>query len=116
MLDDDDPPHEDELRRRLLEELRSIRPLLEEGQSKNAAKHDDIPMLVDVVDAPRDQKPAAIEAAPRTRNAMRDAMVVDTDRLVDDLLDEFLPQIESRLRELLQARLQQLTRTTPQKK
>lgn len=65
----------------------------------------DIPLLVDIVDLPA----AAANSAARAQSPdLHAALAIEATFLVDELIDEFLPLIEARLRERLEARLREL--------
>lgn len=68
----------------------------------------DIPLLVDIVEP-------AVPAEPDVHAAL----AIEAAFLIDELVDEYLPQVEARLRERLEARLRELStatlRETPQR-
>ena len=69
----------------------------------------EVPVLRDVVASPA---PAAPAPRPLTRDA-RAALGVEAAFLVDEVLDEFLPRIEARLRERLDERIRAWLESDP---
>ncbi len=70
----------------------------------------DIPLLVDIVEpaAPAGPVPGATQSAPDVPAAL----AIEATFLIDELVDEYLPRIEARLRERLEARLRELSAAT----
>lgn len=107
----------------LLEDLEAIRALLGDDQA-DLDPHS-IPVLSHVVDAPAADAALAAEAPlpkePAVRTAFRslaerhlDHQLRDTaEQVVQDVIDDFLPQIEAELRRRLDERAAELIRTPP---
>lgn len=107
----------------LLEDLQAIRALLGDDQAN--LDPESIPLLSRVVDAPlADTTPAAEQAEPKepaVRTAFRslagrhlDHQLRDTaEQVVQDVIDDFLPQIEAELRRRLNERAAELIQTPP---
>ena len=108
-------------RRELLGDLQSISTLLDVPPMNTPLKQPDIPVLNDIVDVPDLERPreAALQndsaraaASIVSRDELRDVLEIEAVRIVDELMDEYLPQIEARLRERLEARQRELVRAT----
>ncbi len=107
----------------LLEDLNAIRALLGDDQAN--LDPDSIPVLSQVVDAPAaDTVPAVEQTAPKepsVRSAFRslaerhlDHQLRDTaEQVVQEVIDDFLPQIEAELRRRLNERADALIQTPP---
>ena len=116
------PPH----KAHLLDDLESIRALLGDQDPpvlNDTLDPDSIPMLSDVVEVERAPAAAApIEAEPR-EPAVRTAFRTLAERHLDhelrtaaqlilqDVIDDFVPQIEAELRNRLEARAEQVIRS-----
>ncbi|MCP8463362.1 DNA polymerase III subunit chi [Pseudomonas sp. ZM23] len=108
-----DPDH-------LMDDLKSIRELLGESDNEpplltESFEPDNIPLLSDVVaPAPRAPEPATVAPAPtgnpppagldRLDLELRSAAQL----ILQDVIDDFVPQIEAELQRRLEARLQRL--------
>jgi hypothetical protein len=94
----------------LIDELQSVSAALCAPDAAAAPQLDDIPVLLDVVDlTPASRRGAASAAgAPADPRAV---LEIEAASLVDDLIDEFLPLVEARLRELLEERVRPLLGT-----
>lgn len=64
----------------------------------------DIPLLVDIVELASPEAPDSPPPAPDVQAAL----TIEASFLIDELVDEYLPRIEARLRERLEARLREL--------
>ena len=101
------PEHSDP-RQGLIDELQSLSATLDPS-GHGAPGYGDIPVLQDVVDLPRAAAatgPLIAAFAPGVD--LGAALEVEALSIVDDLMDEFLPLIEARLRERLEERMRQL--------
>ncbi|MBP8926142.1 MAG: hypothetical protein KBG75_09810 [Pseudomonadales bacterium] len=74
----------------------------------------DIPLLIDIVEpaAPAEPAPGATQPAPDVPAAL----AIEATFLIDELVDEYLPRIEARLRERLETRLRELSAATLREK
>ena len=74
----------------------------------------DIPLLVDIIEpaAPLGPASGATQPAPDVHAAL----AIEAAFLIDELVDEYLPRIEARLRERLEARLRELGSATQREK
>lgn len=106
----------------LLEDLETIRALL--GDDQASLDPDSIPVLSQVVDAPAEPAGAIEPSEPRepaVRTAFRslagrhlDHQLRETaEQVVQEVIDDFLPQIEAELRRRLDERAAELIRTPP---
>lgn len=107
----------------LLEDLEAIRALL--GDDQASIDPDSIPVLSQVADAPSASIAAAPGQAepkePAVRTAFRslagrhlDHQLRDTaEQVVQEVIDDFLPQIEAELRRRLNERAAELIQTPP---
>ena len=107
----------------LLDDLEAIRALLGDDQAN--LDPDSIPVLSQVVDAPAADTATATDPAepkePAVRTAFRslagrhlDHQLRDTaEQVVQDVIDDFLPQIEAELRRRLNERAAALIQTPP---
>ena len=107
----------------LLEDLEAIRALL--GDDQATIDPDSIPVLSQIVDAPPEATASADEQVepkePAVRTAFRslagrhlDHQLRDTaEQVVQEVIDDFLPQIEAELRRRLDERAAELIRTPP---
>ncbi len=108
----------------LLEDLESIRALLGDQDPpllNEPFDPDNIPLLSDVVDGPPDSP--LVAAAPMREPAVRTAFRTLAERHLDhelrtaaqlilqDVIDDFVPQIEAELRSRLEARAEQLIKS-----
>jgi len=99
----------DDARRGLIDELQSLSATL--GPSADdAPRYADIPVLQDVVELPRTsgQPDGTAAAALSPGITPAAALEIEADAIVEDLMDEFLPQLEARLRERLEERMREL--------
>jgi hypothetical protein len=104
-------PEDDDERLELIGELQSVSAALRvplAGTAEHASA--EIPVLLDIVELPRPAHGASAPAAGATPAGedARAALEFEAASLVDDLIDEFLPLAEARLRERLEERLQLL--------
>ena len=72
----------------------------------------DIPLLVDIVELALPGTPGGPPPAP----AVQAALSIEASFLIDELVEEYLPRIEARLRERLEARLRELSTTALREK
>jgi hypothetical protein len=106
------PEHNDP-RQGLIDELQSLSATLG-GAGHGARAHGDIPVLQDVVELPQaTASPARAPAALQAGIDLGAAMQVEAGFILDDLMDEFLPLVEARLRERLEERMRQLLAPGP---
>lgn len=108
-----DPDH-------LMDDLKSIRELLGESENEpplltESFEPDNIPLLSDVVaPAPRAPEPAAPAPAPAASPNAAELNRLDLELrsaaqlILQDVIDDFVPQIEAELQRRLEARLQRL--------
>lgn len=108
-----DPDH-------LMDDLKSIRELLGESENEpplltESFEPDNIPLLSDVVaPAPRAPEPAAPAPAPTASPSAAELNRLDLELrsaaqlILQDVIDDFVPQIEAELQRRLEARLQRL--------
>ena len=97
-------------RQGLIDELQSLSATLDPC-GHGAPTYGDIPVLQDVVELPRAVAQAAtgqMSAAVAPGVELVAALEAEARSIVDDLMDEFLPLIEARLRERLEERMRQL--------
>lgn len=110
-------------RQHLLGDLESIKQLLREDEANTATSSEKIPILLDavpvipvlqeVVDTPPPQHAIATQpssaiadgATQPVTNATEKQLNLEGEQLIDNLLEEYLPMIETRLREQLRMRL-----------
>lgn len=117
-MDNRKPPHDPD---HLLEDLKTIQDLLDESGAEpplltESFEPDNIPLLSDVV-APAHQPPApsvAQSSAPQVSPAASELNRLDLELraaaqlILQDVLDDFAPQIEAELQRRLEARMQRL--------
>lgn len=114
-MDNHKPPHDPD---HLLEDLKKIQDLLDESGVEpplltESFEPDNIPLLSDVV-TPAPQAAAAQPAAPQTSPAASELNRLDLELraaaqlILQDILDDFAPQIEAELQRRLEARMQRL--------
>lgn len=104
----------------LLDDLESIRALLGDDPDSHGDSLDpnDIPLLSEVVEATPTQTADTVRE-PATRTAFRSLAERHLDHelrtaaqlLVQEVIDDFVPQIEAELKRRLEARAEQLIRT-----
>ncbi|QEY73268.1 DNA polymerase III subunit chi [Pseudomonas denitrificans (nom. rej.)] len=117
-MDNHKPPHDPD---HLLEDLKKIQDLLDESGAEpplltESFEPDNIPLLSDVVTpAPQAPEPAATQpAAPQAIPAASELNRLDLELraaaqlILQDVLDDFAPQIEAELQRRLEARMQRL--------
>lgn len=117
-MDSRKPPHDPD---HLLEDLKKIQDLLDESGAEpplltESFEPDNIPLLSDVVTpAPQAAGPAAAQpAAPQAAPAASELNRLDLELraaaqlILQDILDDFAPQIEAELQRRLEARMQRL--------
>jgi len=117
-MDNHKPPHDPD---HLLEDLKKIQDLLDESGAEpplltESFEPDNIPLLSDVVTpAPQAPEPATSQpAAPQTSPASSELNRLDLELraaaqlILQDILDDFAPQIEAELQRRLEARMQRL--------
>ncbi|MBD9513002.1 MULTISPECIES: DNA polymerase III subunit chi [unclassified Pseudomonas] len=117
-MDNHKPPHDPD---HLLEDLKKIQDLLDESGAEpplltESFEPDNIPLLSDVVTpAPQAPEPAATQpAAPQATPAASELNRLDLELraaaqlILQDVLDDFAPQIEAELQRRLEARMQRL--------
>ncbi|MFS2124367.1 DNA polymerase III subunit chi [Pseudomonas sp. Pseusp97] len=117
-MDNRKPPHDPD---HLLEDLKKIQDLLDESGAEpplltESFEPDNIPLLSDVVTpAPQALAPAAAQpAAPQASPAASELHRLDLELraaaqlILQDVLDDFAPQIEAELQRRLEARMQRL--------
>ena len=110
----------------LLNDLESLRALLGDDfpdPSATAAVTDpqSIPLLSDVVDPQSDDAPAGARREPSVRTAFRSLAERHIDHelrsaaglILQEVIDDFVPQIEAELRRRLESRLEQLVQAPP---
>lgn len=108
-----DPDH-------LMDDLKSIRELLGESENEpplltESFEPDNIPLLSDVVTpAPHAPEPVVPTAAPAASPIAAELSRLDLELrsaaqlILQDVIDDFVPQIEAELQRRLEARLQRL--------
>ncbi|MDF3865702.1 DNA polymerase III subunit chi [Pseudomonas denitrificans (nom. rej.)] len=113
-MDNHKPPHDPD---HLLEDLKKIQDLLDESGAEpplltESFEPDNIPLLSDVVTpAPQMPEPAA---APQATPVASELNRLDLELraaaqlILQDVLDDFVPQIEAELQRRLEARMQRL--------
>lgn len=119
-MHDHGQPQTDTTPERLLDDLESIHDLLYESNEPplltESFEPDNIPLLSDVVSpgtAPRASEPLA-EApaptglAPAEQERLDDELRASAELILQEVIDDFAPQIEAELRRRLQARLGRL--------
>ncbi|WP_440467161.1 DNA polymerase III subunit chi [Pseudomonas sp. YH-1] len=117
-MDNHKPPHDPD---HLLEDLKKIQDLLDESGAEpplltESFEPDNIPLLSDVVTpAPQAPELAAVQpSAPQTSPAANELNRLDLELraaaqlILQDVLDDFAPQIEAELQRRLEARMQRL--------
>ncbi|WP_448682638.1 DNA polymerase III subunit chi [Pseudomonas nicosulfuronedens] len=117
-MDNRKPPHDPD---HLLEDLKKIQDLLDESGAEpplltESFEPDNIPLLSDVVTpAPQAPEPAAAQpAVPQASPAASELKRLDLELraaaqlILQDVLDDFAPQIEAELQRRLEARMQRL--------
>lgn len=117
-MDSRKPPHDPD---HLLEDLKSIQELLDEPGAEpplltESFEPDNIPLLSDVIaPAPRTQEPPAAEPAePKVSPQASELNRLDLELraaaqlILQDVIDDFAPQIEAELQRRLEARMQRL--------
>ncbi|MBD9679741.1 DNA polymerase III subunit chi [Pseudomonas sp. PDM18] len=117
-MDNHKPPHDPD---HLLEDLKKIQDLLDESGAEpplltESFEPDNIPLLSDVVTpAPQAAEPVAAQpAAPQASAAASELHRLDLELraaaqlILQDVLDDFAPQIEAELQRRLEARMQRL--------
>lgn len=117
-MDNRKPPHDPD---HLLEDLKKIQDLLDESGAEpplltESFEPDNIPLLSDVVTpAPQAPEPAVAQpAAPQASPAASELNRLDLELraaaqlILQDVLDDFAPQIEAELQRRLEARMQRL--------
>ncbi|MFV3367483.1 DNA polymerase III subunit chi [Pseudomonas sp. NY15435] len=117
-MDNRKPPHDPD---HLLEDLKKIQDLLDESGAEpplltESFEPDNIPLLSDVVTpAPQAPEPAVAQpAAPQASPAASELSRLDLELraaaqlILQDVLDDFAPQIEAELQRRLEARMQRL--------
>ncbi|MCP1646939.1 MULTISPECIES: DNA polymerase III subunit chi [Pseudomonas aeruginosa group] len=113
-MDSRKPPHDPD---HLLEDLKKIQDLLDETGAEpplltESFEPDNIPLLSDVVTpAPLAQEPStALPAAPATSelNRLDLELRAAAQLILQDVIDDFAPQIEAELQRRLEARMQRL--------
>lgn len=115
-MDNRKPPHDPD---HLLEDLKKIQDLLDESGAEpplltESFEPDNIPLLSDVV-TPAPQAPAAPQPSPPTAspaagelNRLDLELRAAAQLILQDVLDDFAPQIEAELQRRLEARMQRL--------
>ena len=117
-MDNRKPPHDPD---HLLEDLKKIQDLLDESAAEpplltESFEPDNIPLLSDVV-TPAPQGPAAPAIQPVEPNAVAQASELNrldlelrapAQLILQDVIDDFAPQIEAELQRRLEARMQRL--------
>lgn len=113
-MDNRKPPHDPD---HLLEDLKTIQDLLDESGAEpplltESFEPDNIPLLSDVV-APAHQSPAPAATQPATPaaselNRLDLELRAAAQLILQDVLDDFAPQIEAELQRRLEARMQRL--------
>lgn len=99
--------------KRLLDDLQSIHDLLDEPQMPplltDVVPNSSIPVLSDIVDdlAP---KPSPLSEAARhlTMTQLAPELRLSAQLILQEVIDDFVPQIEAELRKRLEARLERL--------
>ncbi|WP_343577626.1 DNA polymerase III subunit chi [Pseudomonas sp.] len=120
-MDSRKPPHDPD---HLLEDLKSIQELLDEPGAEpplltESFEPDNIPLLSDVIaPAPRTPEPPAAEPAepaePKVSPQASELNRLDLELraaaqlILQDVIDDFAPQIEAELQRRLEARMQRL--------
>ncbi|CAD5108017.1 DNA polymerase III subunit chi [Zestomonas carbonaria] len=102
----------------LLDDLESIRQLLdEEGLEPplltETVTTDDIPLLSEIIEesAPEPDEPAI--GADRERQRLDNELRAAAQLILQDVIDDFVPQIEAELKRRLEARLGRLINRKP---
>ncbi|MCG8906415.1 MULTISPECIES: DNA polymerase III subunit chi [Pseudomonas] len=115
-MDNRKPPHDPD---HLLEDLKKIQDLLDESGAEpplltESFEPDNIPLLSDVVapapqapDAPQPRAPAVSPAASEL-NRLDLELRAAAQLILQDVIDDFAPQIEAELQRRLEARMQRL--------
>ncbi|PJI47196.1 MAG: DNA polymerase III subunit chi [Pseudomonas sp.] len=117
-MDNRNPPHDPD---HLLEDLKKIQDLLDESGAEpplltESFEPDNIPLLSDVV-TPAPQAPEPPVVQPAEPNAASEANELNrldlelraaAQLILQDVLDDFAPQIEAELQRRLEARMQRL--------
>ncbi|MBD9499469.1 DNA polymerase III subunit chi [Pseudomonas sp. BGr12] len=113
-MDNHKPPHDPD---HLLEDLKKIQDLLDESGAEpplltESFEPDNIPLLSDVV-TPAPQAPEPAAAPPATPaaselNRLDLELRAAAQLILQDVLDDFAPQIEAELQRRLEARMQRL--------
>ncbi|MBB4864636.1 hypothetical protein HNP46_003507 [Pseudomonas nitritireducens] len=117
-MDNRKPPHDPD---HLLEDLKKIQDLLDESGAEpplltESFEPDNIPLLSDIVTpAPQAPEPVAPQPeAPKASPAASELQRLDLELraaaqlILQDVLDDFAPQIEAELQRRLEARMQRL--------
>ncbi|WP_447746696.1 DNA polymerase III subunit chi [Pseudomonas nicosulfuronedens] len=117
-MDNRKPPHDPE---HLLADLKKIQDLLDESGAEpplltESFEPDNIPLLSDVVTpAPQAPEPASAQpAAPQSEPAASELNRLELELraaaqlILQDVIDDFAPQIEAELQRRLEARMQRL--------
>jgi hypothetical protein len=113
-MDNRKPPHDPD---HLLEDLKKIQDLLDESGAEpplltESFEPDNIPLLSDIVTpAPQAPEPAsAAQASPAASelNRLDLELRAAAQLILQDVLDDFAPQIEAELQRRLEARMQRL--------
>ena len=99
----------DDARQGLIDELQSLSATLGPC-ADDPPGYADIPVLQDVVELPRTsgEPDGAAAAALPPAIAAAAALQIEANAIVEDLMDEFLPQLEALLRERLEERVREL--------
>ncbi|MFR0691619.1 DNA polymerase III subunit chi [Enterobacterales bacterium AE_CKDN230030158-1A_HGKHYDSX7] len=117
-MDNRKPPHDPD---HLLEDLKKIQDLLDESGAEpplltESFEPDNIPLLSDVVTpepqapAPAAPQPVAPQASPAASelNRLDLELRAAAQLILQDVIDDFAPQIEAELQRRLEARMQRL--------
>ena len=107
-------PEQNDGREGLIEELQLVSAALGAPDAVAAADAE-IPVLLDIVELPPAVRATDAGFAPAAmpQGDALAALEIEAGSVLDDLMDEFLPLIEARLRDRLEEKMQQLLAAGP---